>query len=93
MAAYNDSNAAAIKNYVTVILNRLSIIGFFVMDYMERFDEANNALAAAVSEGKLVVEGAETVVDATGKLEDVPRIWNSLFEGTNTGKLITKLSD
>lgn len=41
-----------------------------------------------VKEGKLNVD-RETVVDT--KFEDVPKTWQKLFTGDNTGKLVTKL--
>lgn len=47
-------------------------------------------MVAAAKEGKIKVgEENETVVDTN--FEDVPKTWLSLFEGANTGKLVTKL--
>lgn len=85
---------AAISNYGLVLMNRLRIQGFSVIDHVAQFEESTKALADAVSSGsgKLVVEGAETVVDVSGKFEEIPKVWTGLFEGANTGKLITKLA-
>ena len=44
----------------------------------------------AAKEGKIKVgEENETVIDT--KFEDIPKTWMLLFEGANTGKLVTKL--
>ena len=44
----------------------------------------------AYKEGKIRVDDAnETVVETS--FEDVPKTWMGLFEGSNTGKLVTKL--
>ncbi|EJD02892.1 uncharacterized protein FOMMEDRAFT_156255 [Fomitiporia mediterranea MF3/22] len=48
---------------------------------------------SAAAANKLVVNSAETVVDVHGKVEEIPSIWNGLFTGMNTGKLVTKLAD
>jgi len=47
-------------------------------------------LVQAVKEGKIKVgEENETVVET--KFEEVPKTWMRLFEGANTGKLVTKV--
>lgn len=43
-----------------------------------------------VNEGKISFDDRETVVDT--KFGDVPEVWQKLFDGSNTGKLITKLN-
>ena len=63
-----------------------------IMFLKRSIEEADEKLALAVTSGKLKVDGAEMIVDVEGKLEEIPRIWNWLFEGKNTGKLITKVS-
>lgn len=82
-----------LRNYGALLLNRLILKGYTVMDFVPRFPEADKALRDAIAKSKLVVEGAETLVDLRGKFQDVPRVWKGLFEGANTGKLITKLAD
>jgi NADPH-dependent curcumin reductase CurA len=80
-----------LKNYLTLIMNRLHLIGFTMMDYLDRMDEATSALTKAIEEGKLKIDGAETIVDVKGNIEDIPKVWVGLFEGTNKGKLVTKI--
>ena len=93
-AVYNNiDEPAKIKHYLKLITGRLSIVGFSFMDYMDRLDETVTALSSAAASGKLILEGAETVVDIQGHLEEIPAVWAGLFTGANTGKLVTKIAD
>lgn len=58
------------KNYVQLVLNRLSIIGFTLYDYPDLIAEADAVLAEAAVEGKISLDGAETIVDIHGRLEE-----------------------
>ncbi|EJC97501.1 NAD-binding protein [Fomitiporia mediterranea MF3/22] len=94
MAHMKDAQApVTMRNYGQILVNRLLLKGFTLNDYFDRLGEAEEALASAVVAGKLVLDGAETVVDIHGKVEEIPRVWNGLFTGANTGKLITKLAE
>lgn len=69
-----------------VIMRRLTIQGFVILDYMERYPEYQQQLAGWMQEGRLryrlhVVEGLEKAVDAL-KL---------LYSGGNQGKLMVKI--
>ena len=89
---YNKREKSGLKNWSEVISSRLEIKGFIVMDFLAegKGPEAVKELVTATKEGKIKVgEENETVVDT--KFEDVPKTWMSLFEGANTGKLVTKL--
>ena len=89
---YNKSEKSGIKNWFEVISNRIEIKGFIVYDfYMSgKAGDAVKELVAAAKDGKIKIsEKSETVVDT--KFEDVPKTWISIFEGVNTGKLVTKL--
>jgi NADPH-dependent curcumin reductase CurA len=47
-------------------------------------------LVQAWQDGKIIVDDSlETVVEA--KFEEIPQVWMKLFEGSNTGKLTTRL--
>lgn len=49
-------------------------------------------LLTAYQDGKLkITDESETVISST--FEDVPKVWTKLFNGSNTGKLVTKLED
>lgn len=86
-------SGTTLKSYLHLILIRVSLIGCTVLDHPELAAESSVKLAEAVKEGKLIIREAETVVDVKGKVEEIPRVWNGLFTGSNTGKFITKLAD
>lgn len=66
------------------------MFGFIVLDYLEKAPEVQGILVDAWQQGKIVVDDStETVIE--GRFEDIPRIWLKLFDGSNTGKLTTKL--
>lgn len=73
-----------------IIQNRLNIQGFFAFDYLPHIPATTELLIQAWKDGKIVIDDdMETIVDA--KFEDVPSVWLRLFEGSNTGKLCTKM--
>lgn len=88
---YNNSGdrTTGVKKWFEIITMRLLIRGFIVLDYREKFGEAREVFAKAVREGKIKVDGGETVVKT--KFEDIPKTWMLLFDGSNTGKLVTEL--
>ncbi|KAE9407995.1 NAD(P)-binding protein [Gymnopus androsaceus JB14] len=92
IAAYNDRSQTVLDNWVEVIMNRITVQGFVVIDYYSRRAEAIDVLSTAVKEGKLSVSGGETIVRCT-EFEKVPEVWMRLFSGQNTGKLVTQIAD
>jgi len=90
ITGYNGEAQLPMKNYFDVISMRLQIKGFIVIDFLHKAVETIGKLVGAVQEGKIKI-GAEneTVVDT--KFEEVPGTWLRLFEGSNQGKLVTKL--
>lgn len=70
----------------TVIVKRLRIQGFLILDYASRFMEAATQLGQWKMFGKL--KDRETIVEG---LEKAPDAINMLFTGGNTGKLIVKV--
>ena len=89
---YNKEDKAQLKNYHEIIYNRLEIRGFIVIDLLESggAPQAIADLVQAYQEGKIRIgDESETVVDT--KIEDIPKTWLKLFEGGNTGKLVTKI--
>src|SRR2546427_7493714 len=72
----------------TILMKRLRVQGFIVIDYLPRFAEAITQLAQWMAEGKL--KHRDTIVDG---LECAPEALNLLFDGGNVGKLIVKIAD
>ena len=88
ISAYNDRGAAyGLTNYFTLITRRARMEGFLILDYLDRFGEAQGEMLGWVLEGKVkhavhVVEGLEHATEAL----------NLLFTGGNTGKVIVAVS-
>jgi NADPH-dependent curcumin reductase CurA len=91
IAQYNTAaeRTAGLKNWFEIIMMRIQIRGFIVIDYMKDFARANDVFVDALAKGKITLENAETVVPA--KFEEVPLTWMKLFDGSNQGKLITQI--
>jgi hypothetical protein len=90
IADYN-STPVGIKNWYDVIAMRLQIRGFVVTDATSgRFAEIMEALLQGYREGKIkATEDGHTIVPTD--FDDIPKTWMRLFDGQNTGKLLTKL--
>ena len=92
VSQYNQSEKDGLKNWFEVISNRLEIRGFIVLDFVAqgKAPAAIGELVQAFKDGKIKLgDENETVVDT--KFEDTPKTWMRLFEGKNTGKLVTHL--
>jgi len=75
-------------NLAQLIIKRARLEGFLVSDYMPRAMEAIMDLGKWWMEGKLKYR-----VDVVDGLEQAPAALNKLFDGSNQGKLIVKVSD
>ena len=73
-------------SFATVLVKRLRVQGFIILDYASRFMEAAKQLGQWKMFGKL--KDRETIVEGLGKASDAI---NMLFTGGNTGKLIVKV--
>lgn len=73
-------------NLGLVIVKRLKVEGFLILDYAARFTEAAMELGKWKMMGKL--KDRQTVVEG---LEEAPDAINMLFTGGNTGKLIVRV--
>jgi NADPH-dependent curcumin reductase CurA len=85
ISEYNDDLQPG-PNLSRVLVNRVRIQGFIILDWFDRFPEAITQLGALVAAGK--VKDRHTVIDG---LDRAPDALNMLFDGENVGKLIVKL--
>jgi NADPH-dependent curcumin reductase CurA len=69
-----------------IVVKRLTMQGFIVMDFMDRRNEALVDLQAWVASGKLKVQ--EDVIDG---LENTPQALIGLLAGENRGKRMIKV--
>jgi NADPH-dependent curcumin reductase CurA len=86
ISGYNDSTPA-LGDFSPVLMRRLSVRGFIVLDFAPRWEEATSQLVRWVVEGKL--KHRETIVEG---LENAPAALNKLFDGANIGKLLVKVA-
>jgi NADPH-dependent curcumin reductase CurA len=88
ISGYNaDGKMPGPENYGAILMKRLKVQGFIVLDYMARYGEAFRALTTLHHQGKLKwklhqIDGLENAVDAVRKL----------YTGGNDGKLMIKVS-
>jgi NADPH-dependent curcumin reductase len=73
-------------NLSVVLVKRLKVQGFIILDYASRFTEAATELGKWKMMGKL--KDRQTIVEG---LEKAPEAINMLFTGGNTGKLLVKV--
>jgi NADPH-dependent curcumin reductase CurA len=87
ISVYNaKSRPPGPRNIFNLIIKRGRMEGFLVLDYLDRFLEAQIDIVGWLAENK--VKHAEHLVDG---LEHAPEALNLLFTGGNTGKVIVKL--
>lgn len=87
ISQYNAPHPAGTRNLWRLIVNRASIRGLLVADYVPRFSEGAAAMGRWLAEGKLVFdehidEGIDNALPA----------FMRLFNGTNNGKMILKIA-
>lgn len=75
-------------NYPMILMQRLKVQGFIVLDFADRYPEAIAALSQWMAEGKVKVR--QDVVDG---LENALQTLKKLYTGANTGKLMIRVKD
>lgn len=89
IAQYNaDGPVPGPYMFRNVLMKRVRIEGFIVTDFIRRFPEAIAALSGWVADGRIRYR-----VDVVDGLENAPAAVNKLFDGSNQGKLMVKVSD
>lgn len=93
VANYNKSNPDGLRNFSEIISMRLELRGFIVMDFMAqgKAPAATKEIIDAIKDGKIKMGDENETIVGVG-FEGIPATWMRLFEGGNTGKLITKLT-
>ena len=86
ISGYNERNAPGPSNYTMLIVRRGRMEGFIILDYMDRYAEAQAQIGGWLAEGR--IKAAEHIVEG---LENAPDALNLLFTGGNTGKVIVKV--
>lgn len=88
IAQYNATEPApGPSNYISLLTKRSRMEGFVVLDFMDRAMEGVMQLGQWLAEGK--IKHREHIVEG---LPNAPKAIRHLFDGTNRGKLIIKVS-
>ncbi len=74
-------------NWFSLIVNRVKVEGFIVIDYEKRFMEAIREMAPWAVSGKI-----NSRVDIVDGIENTPKALLRLFAGDNTGKQLVRVS-
>ena len=88
ISMYNDWETPGPKMFRNILMKRLTVKGFLVSDYLDRYAESLGALSEWMAEGKIQYK-----VDIVEGIENAPSAVNKLFTGENNGKLVIKVSD
>jgi NADPH-dependent curcumin reductase CurA len=89
ISGYNDDAEAASagpRNFGNLLIRRVHLEGFIVLDHFGRVGEVMPLLAGWIADGTLKAQ--ETIVEG---FEQLPVAINMLFDGANTGKLVVKI--
>jgi NADPH-dependent curcumin reductase CurA len=86
IATYNDRKVAGPGNYRALIARRGRMEGFIILDYVDRFPEAQLQMGGWIAEGKV-----KFATHLVAGLEQAPEALNLLFTGGNTGKVIVEV--
>ena len=88
ISTYNDTGARkGPSNFQQILMKRINVKGFIVIDYMARFAEASQELAMWVLTGKLKYK-----VHIEQGLENATSAVRLLFSGKHDGKLLVQIS-
>jgi NADPH-dependent curcumin reductase CurA len=89
ISGYNETEPPpGPRTFGNLLIKRVTLQGFIILDYYPRFGEAIRELSGWVADGRLRSE--QTVVEG---FEELPNALNMLFAGRNMGKLVVHISD
>jgi NADPH-dependent curcumin reductase CurA len=88
ISTYNTPAAPGPSNLWQLVAESVTMRGFVVLDYLDRFEEGVGQLAEWVLAGKL--QFREEVVDG---LDEILPTFLRLFDGSNQGKLVIRIPE
>ncbi|MEY2943152.1 MAG: hypothetical protein RLY97_1166 [Pseudomonadota bacterium] len=89
ISEYNSADGKhGARNIWALIVQRATMQGFLIMDYVPQFAEGGMKVAQWMAEGKIRVDE-----DVQHGLEQAYPAFMRLFSGANTGKLILKIAE
>ena len=88
ISQYNETSAKGPNNYLSLLVNRGTMTGMVVFDYVKKYPIAVKEMSKWIEEGKL--KSKEDVYDG---IENFYEIFKKLFNGEKKGKLILKVKE
>ena len=88
ISTYNDAAGPGPRNLWQLVAKSVTMQGFTVLDFMERFPEGIGQLAEWLLAGKLQFK--EDIVDG---LDNILPTFHKLFDGSNQGKLMIRIPE
>ena len=82
----NKESIKGPKNYLSLLVNRASIKGMIVFDYVPKYEKAISEISGWIEEGKITVN--EDIYEG---IDNFRSIFLKLFNGDKMGKLILKI--
>jgi len=82
----NKESIIGPKNYLSLLVNRASIKGMIVFDYVHKYEKAISEISGWIEEGKITVN--EDIYEG---IDNFRSIFLKLFNGDKMGKLILKI--
>ena len=86
ISQYNATEAYGVKNFRSILVNRIRVQGFIVFDFADRYREATADLAGWLAAGQL--RYFETVAQG---LRAAPEAFLGMLRGANVGKQLVRL--
>jgi NADPH-dependent curcumin reductase CurA len=88
ISQYNTEKMTGPSNYWNLLVRRSRMEGFLVGDFYAQWDAAREQMGEWLDQGKMHYK--TEIVDGT--IEDFPVVFQRLFRGENTGKLMLRLN-
>ena len=89
ISTYNQEGAVSgPTNFSALLMRRVCLKGFIVMDYTDRFEDAVPEMMQWISEGKIKYQ-----TDIVDGFETAPSALDRIFTGQKMGKLLVRCSD
>lgn len=76
-------------HYLSLLINRASMTGFIIFDYLDRYQEGIAALSELLTSGKMTAREQIEI----GGITAFGSTLNLLFDGANTGKLVLEVGE
>lgn len=87
ISGYSATEAYPLRNYRSLLVNRVRLQGFIVSEHMELWPQALQELGAGVASGR--IKYRESIAQG---IENAPRAFMGMLKGENFGKQLVKLT-